>query len=404
MADRHEKSGRKPARVSLLGRFSVRTDLGVFDDSDNRSQKLWSVLVYLLIHRDRPVPREELVETFWKDERSANPGNALKTLLFRIREALEPVFGSDVDPFLARRGSYQWNPEIPCQVDVEELEELCRKAGAKGMKTGDRMELYRQAMELYAGDLLPRLKRRDWAVPLSDKYHRIYLGASAEYAALLDGAGRYEQMEEICRAAAGVDPLDEKAAMLLVRAMLRQGKNLEALEYYGNCTDLRYRELGEGPSAEMQDLYTEIMKVEKGLETDLGAIQRDLKETGGRPGAFYCEYGLFREIYRLEARRAGRSGGTVFIGLITLSYPDGATPDAKTLTPAMEKLKLAAENNLRRGDVVARYSVAQLVFLLPGANRETSCLALERVADAYRRQSRRNELKLTYRTRAVESD
>ena len=46
------------------------------------------------------------------------------------------------------------------------------------------------------------------------------------------------------------------------------------------------------PSEELRALYTEIMATEKTLETDLGAIMADLKETAARPGAFVCEYGF----------------------------------------------------------------------------------------------------------------
>lgn len=43
------------------------------------------------------------------------------------------------------------------------------------------------------------------------------------------------------------------------------------------------------------------MDTEEGLETNLEVIQSHLKETAARPGAFVCEYGFFREAYRLEA-------------------------------------------------------------------------------------------------------
>lgn len=392
------------AEVTLLGRFSIQSQRGVFDDSDNRSLKMWSILAYIIIHRNRPIPKEELLEIFWKGERSANPGNALKTILFRTREAMVAVFGDQVNPFVARRGSYQWNPELICRVDVEEFEALCHRADDESLPKDERLALYAQVLPRYKAGFLPQLRRRSWADKMSGRYHDCYLGGVARCADLLDKAGRHEEMEALCRSCVELDPLNEKSGILLVRALLCQGKNLEALEQYSRSTDLRYRELGDGPSPAMQALYTEIMRMERGLEMDLGAIQGDLRETEERPGTFYCEYGLFREIYRLEARRATRGGDEVFIGLITLTDLEGKTPNMKAVNAAMQKLRVAAEANLRRGDVMARYSVAQLVFLLPGADRETSYMALERVVTAYQRQSRRNALKLTCRTRAVEPE
>lgn len=390
------------AEVTMLGRFSIRWDGRVFDDQTNRSQKMWSVLTYLLVHRDRPIPREELIEIFWPDEHSSNPINALKTLLFRIRGVLEPVFGPERNPFLAKRGTYQWNPTIPCRVDVEEFEALCAEAKNKPLTEESRMAVYRRASALYRGDFLPKLSGHLWVMPLAARYHALYLEAVRGYATLLETARQYETMAAVCLTCTQLDPLDETGQLLYIRALLRQGKNAEALDQYGRCTDLLYRELGVRPSPELQELYTELMKMEQSLETDLGVIEQDLQETKTRDGAFYCEYGLFRELYRLEARRATRNSGETFIGLMTISLPNGACPERKLLAAAMEQLLGAAVTNLRSGDAVARYSGAQLVFLLPGVDRQSSVEALNRVAEAFSRQHRRNMLKLTCRTRAVE--
>ena len=113
------------------------------------------------------------------------------------------------------------------------------------------------------------------------------------------------------------------------------------------------------PSQDLRELYNEIMSVEKSLETDLETIQDDLREAAARPGAFVCEYGFFREAYRLEARRAARSGTSVHIALITVSLPDGGVPPLSVLATTMDQLQEVLTGSLRRGDVVSKYSGAQ---------------------------------------------
>ena len=394
-----------PARkvsITLLGGFTMNVDEEILTDEVNRSQKIWNVLSYLIVHRDRNVPQSEFIEQFWPDENSSNPVNALKTLLYRVRAMLEPLFGADIDPILSQRGSYSWNRAIECSVDADEFERLCQKAAEARLSDEKRMELYRRADALYRGDFLPKLSNELWTIPITARYHNLYLKSVKEFAALLEKHEAFEEMAAVCMRASLIDQLDEEIHILIVRALLRQGKDAAALAHYESATDLLYRNLGVRPSQELRALYTEIMAVEKGLETDLEVIQGDLREAAARPGAFVCEYGFFKEAYRLEARRAARSGQSVHVGLITVSLPDGGVPALNVLGATMDQLLQVMVGNLRRGDVVSKYSGAQFVVMLPAANFEDSTMVMERIVSAFYRQHRRNFLKLSSRLRALD--
>ena len=394
-----------PARkvsITLLGGFTMNVDEEILTDEVNRSQKIWNVLSYLIVHRDRNVPQSEFIEQFWPDENSSNPVNALKTLLYRVRAMLEPLFGADIDPILSQRGSYSWNRAIECSVDADEFERLCQKAAEARLSDEKRMDLYRRADALYRGDFLPKLSNELWTIPITARYHNLYLKSVKEFASLLEKHEAFEEMAAVCMRASLIDQLDEEIHILIVRALLRQGKDAAALAHYESATDLLYRNLGVRPSQELRALYTEIMAVEKGLETDLEVIQGDLREAAARPGAFVCEYGFFKEAYRLEARRAARSGQSVHVGLITVSLPDGGVPALNVLGATMDQLLQVMVGNLRRGDVVSKYSGAQFVVMLPAANFEDSTMVMERIVSAFYRQHRRNFLKLSYRLRALD--
>ena len=391
----------KTVSVSLLGGFQIRVDGRVLTDDINRSQKIWNVLSYLVVHRDRNIPQSEFIELFWPGENSSNPVNALKTLLYRIRSMLEPLFDDGVDPIVSQRGSYSWNRSVACEMDTDLFESLCQQAADVSRSPEERMELCREAYRLYQGDFLPKLSSELWVIPLATHYHNMYLAMVKSLAALLEQSEAYGEMTEVCTRANALDPLDEELHILIVRSLLRQGKDAAALAHYESATDLLYRNLGVRPSAELRALYNEIMDIEKGLETDLEVIQGDLRETARRPGAFVCEYGFFREAYRLEARRAERSGTSVHVALITVSLPDGGVPALKVLSTTMDQLKEVLVGSLRRGDVVSKYSGAQYVIMLPAANFEDSTMVLERVVSSFYRQHRRNFLKLSYKIRAL---
>lgn len=67
----------------------------------------------------------------------------------------------------------------------------------------------------------------------------------------------------------------------------------------------------------------------------------------------------------------------------------------------MDQLLEVLVHNLRRGDVVSKYSGAQYVVMLPAANFEDSTMVVERIVNAFYRQHRRNFLKITYRIREL---
>ena len=390
--------------VRFLGGFGFEMDGTELTDETNRAHRIWNVLSYLIIHRDRMIPQSEFIDVFWPHDESSNPNNALKTLLYRIRSLVDDVFGPVPELILSQRGSYSWNRDVVCQVDTDRFEALCRKAENPFLAGSERIVLYREAISLYKGDFLPRLSGELWVIPISTRYHEMYLSAVKNMARLLDEAGEYEEMANVCTRAIDIDKLDEDIHVLLIRALLHQGKNAVALSYYGQATELLYRNLGVKPSKELRALYTAIMKVEQGLETDLEVIQKELRETAMRPGAFICEYGFFREIYRLEARRAKRNGMCVHVALITVSLPDGGTPSFKVLNATMDQLLRELLDGLRRGDVVSRYSGAQYVVLLPYANYEDSNMVMERIINTFYRQNRLNVLKLTGKVRELEMD
>ena len=390
--------------VSMLGRFEMSVGDVKIDDEINRSRKMWNLLAYILMHRDKIIPQQEFIEVLWPEEDSARPGNALKTLLYRIRMLLEPLskaYGGE-ELIVSQRGAYGWNREVPVQLDAERFEELCIRADAGDLSDEVRMELLRDAIGLYQGDLLPRLSFELWVVALSMHYHTLYLNAVKTLSRLLAENGRYAEMVTVLTDAIELDPLDEQLHANLVLALIRQGKDAAALAHYESATDLLYRNLGVRPSEELRALYQEIMKTQKNLELDLGVIQEHLREAEAIPGAFVCEYGFFKEAYRLEARRAARYGMAVFIGLITVSTPAGEVPELGLLNATMDLLLEVIKTSLRRGDVVSRYSGAQFVIMLPALTYEDGETVMQRIVSNFYRKHKRYLLKLHYKLQQLD--
>lgn len=387
--------------VTMLGSFSVCRGEERISDENSHSRKLFGVLGYLILNRGRRVTQSELIDLLWDDDGDANPVNALKTLLYRIRQMLLPLFPEGVAPILSNRGGYIWNAQVECRIDINCFETLCAKCTDTGLEADVRLHSGKEALDLYRGEFMAKMGRQLWVVPIGVHLHNLYLETVLTCAGLMEMQQEYAGMEALAARAIQVDPLDERVCCALLRALIRQGKDTAALSQYENTTELLYRSLGVRPSEELQAVYREIMASQHALETDLEVIQQQLQETARREGAFVCEYGFFREIYRLESRRSVRNGSCIHVALITVTNTDGSMPPLEALNGTMERLQTALIENLRRGDVVARYSVAQYVILLSGTNFEDSIMVMGRVFSYFRTRYRTIRLKLSYKVREL---
>lgn len=389
--------------VTMLGNFQLLAGGVSVGDDAGRSQKIWNLLAYLLIHRERSVPQQELIDVLWPDESSQNPGNALKTLLYRARAMLAPLLGADAQLILSRRGAYSWNNSYQCIVDAEEFAALIRQASDPSLSLASRKDLYRQALFVYKQDFLVKLSNQLWIIPIASYYHSLYVGTACDYAQLLLDDGSYAELAELAAAAIRIEPYHERLHALLIKSLLQQGNHIAALSHYETASELLYRNLGVRPSEELRELYRQIMREQKDIELDLDVILCELQETAARPGAFVCEYGFFREAYRIEARRTARQGSCTHVALLTVSLADDKTPELYLLNETMEQLLLLLRQSLRSGDIIARYSAAQYVLMLPWANYEDGAVIIERIIRAFYRNYRNNQLKLSYKLKPLDT-
>lgn len=399
-----EVSGNKVLRISMLGRIELRVGDICIDDSINRSRKMWNMLAFIVNHRDRPISQQEFIDNLWGDEDNQNPINALKTLLYRIRILIAPLEQEYGEEFiLSQRGSYSWNSSVRCEVDTEIFEQLCRSVNSDSLSDMGRTEIYEKIQDLYKGDFLPKLGMEFWVLPLCTHYHALYLSMAKRYAKLLERGSQHERMGEVCSKALAIDNFDEELHCLKIISLIRQGKDTDALAHYETATDQLYRNLGVRPSDAMRSLYTEIMDAQHTMETDLTVIQNQLKENNERPGAFVCEYGFFKLAYRLESRRALRSGLSVFLGLVTVSTDSDEQPKLSALNDVMDKLLEMLRDGLRKGDIISRYSSAQYVIMLPALTFEDGDRVLNRVVGSFYRMGRRYQgFKLHYKLQQLE--
>lgn len=382
-------------QVQMFGEFKMTIGDKVLSDSDNHSQQMWNLLEYLIAYRNETISSQNLIEALWTEDKSNNPANALKNLVYRIRNMFTKSgipFGRDLICY--SQNTYSWNNQFVCELDTEKFQTLCMQASSLQLHADIRMELYLRAFALYQGDFLPGSSYRAWAVPFINTYRSLYFKSLYEAAELLTIYQRYEDLETICRKAVEIDRFEERAHQYLIESLVKQGKQSQALAHYNALTDLFYRELGVSVSQQVRSLYREIVKTINSVETDLSVIKEDLSEHEKAQGAFFCEYEIFKCMYRVEARTASRAGQSIFIALLTLTDHKDEIPEAAALSKAMDQLLQSACQSLRKGDIVSRFSATQYVLMLPTLTYENCQRVLSRIVKRFKLHCRSKEIKL----------
>ena len=85
-------------RATMLGRFALQ-QTGMKEPQmvslAGRSGRLWTLVAYLILHRDRGIPAQELIDLLWPDGSGSNPASTLQNNASRARNAMATLGFSD---------------------------------------------------------------------------------------------------------------------------------------------------------------------------------------------------------------------------------------------------------------------------------------------------------------------
>ena len=386
--------------VRTLGGFSITVDGKEINDNSNQSKKPWSLLEYLVVFQKKDISVNELIETIWPDDPGANPGGALKTLMFRSRKLLDPLGIPPQRLLVQQRGSYAWTQDINTVMDIDQFESVCNQVLSSGGAVKDPDQLLAMCMkglDLYKGDFLPKSEYESWVIPISAYYHSLYQKVVCRTATYLTGEKRYEETVDLCRRAADIDPYDEHFYYHLIYASFLEGRQEEALKLYNETTEMFYRDKLITPSESFKELYRVISSRERPALAQLDQIQRELGEAiSGQDGAYLCEYAVFKRLFQIEQRGVERSGDSIYLCLLTVSDRQGRMLRPEIQSRAMERLKQSVKCSLRSSDAFSRYSVSQYIILLPTTTYENGERVVRRILGNFNRNYVRKDVAINY--------
>ncbi|HYB85330.1 MAG TPA: BTAD domain-containing putative transcriptional regulator [Streptosporangiaceae bacterium] len=235
-----------PLELSVAGRRVLRWN----------SQKAKAVLQYLLIHADRPVRRDVLMQLQWPDHTRSSARNNLNVALYSLRNTLDGP-GQDVQPIVYQDGCYSLNPELTWSIDRNEF--LSALHRAKSADRADRpqqaIDAYENAVRLYRGPLFEDDPVGDWFLPEQRHLEEQYLQALEHLATVYFELGQLAEAVRFGQLAVGTDPCCEPVHRLLMRCFDSQQQRQLVSRQYRSCVAALRDELGVPPGEETVQLF-----------------------------------------------------------------------------------------------------------------------------------------------------
>ena len=350
-------------RFQLMGYFNITVDGKLYDSLACKSRRGVQLIKYLILQRGKSVSVPRLIRDLFASGHYDNPENALKTLISRTRKLLNEVHLGLGDCIASVSNGYCWLSLPGVKVDVLEIMDILDALHANPSYE-IRAALTEQLLDLYKGEL-------------EDEYwlHREYLEAAYDFVAQLKANEAYNKIIEVCKRALAIDDADEQLHIFMMEAMASLDYTDEALSEYQRVAKKSRAYFDADLSDDMKSCYRTLVEESKTLKFNVDMIHNELtNEDQMMRGPYFCDYRAFKEIYNIQMRNLERLGSTMFLGVIMLISPNTVKRES-----GMAGLIEILRNNLRRGDIVTRFSENIVAMLLPIVNYSTGSVVMERI-------------------------
>src|ERR1043166_374998 len=241
-------------RIHLFGKFSVESDGEPLKGPS--SPKVQELLCYLLIHRNRPRPREALAALLWGDISTDKSKKYLRQALWHLQTALRP-YGDQL--LQVEENWVQLNTGSEIWLDVAVLEDafalLKDKPGWE--MNAEEKDVAQAAAQLYRGELLEG-SYQDWCLFERERLQNMYLAMLYKLMSYCEAANEYEAGQLYGLRILYYDRASERTHRRLMQLQYMAGDRTAALRQYERCVVALDQDLGVKPDNRTVTLYQKI--------------------------------------------------------------------------------------------------------------------------------------------------
>lgn len=364
--------------IKMLGDFEIRVEGRPVLAALGQSRKATALVQYLVLQRGARVPHKTLTDALWRGERCANPDMALRAILHRFRGMVAQEGIPELENcIVTSRGCYQWNPALPCEVDVFTLQDLAAEARQE-TDPARKLALDEQIAALYPGRLLPASTGEPWVESWAVRLHTLYRTAMIHLLEHYKKEGDGERLIALCEGALEKNPRAERIYLELIMELEALGRYEEARQIarQGRDAGCLHQTVETGRVA---PLWRQARQADRKLDAEMDKLLAAL------PGEEadelqICSFETLGRIYRMQRGMQNRYSLPVFLVLLSVvPVKTGGEAEQETMMQGLEGLLRA---RLRGCDVAARYTPTQYVLLLCGTPGE-DIPVLEGIKEAF---------------------
>jgi DNA-binding SARP family transcriptional activator/uncharacterized protein HemY len=289
-------------RFGLLGPLEIHDGHGRLVRLGAPKQR--TLVTVLLLHANRPVPIDYLVEALWPQRPPRRAVGALRTYVSALRQSVGLGDHAGASRITMAAGAYQLT--LPGDdLDLKVFERHAAEA-AQAMADG-KLELaaerFQDAVRLWRGRPLQDVSVPavlDGELAALEERRLVVLESWAEARLAL---GRHAELLPELRHLALLEPLRERLWAQLMLALYRSGRQAEALDAYHELRSTLIEELGIEPSPPLQQLQQQILSADPALHP---AGRRPATATGAHTTAMAPTAQIPRQLPPTVATFTGR--------------------------------------------------------------------------------------------------
>ncbi|WP_354645352.1 AfsR/SARP family transcriptional regulator [Kitasatospora camelliae] len=255
-------------------RFGVLGSLEVFDGDHPvvvERPRRRAALAFLLLHANRPVTTEQLVDALWEADPPHSARGQVHTAVSELRKVLGPGEGG---PLTSRNGNYRLSV-ADCALDLATFRtrvgEARRLAGSGDARGAARS--VRRGLDLWRGAALVDITA-PFAAPVRAQLEEQRFAAHELLADIELGAGRHRELVPGLTALLTDHPVREGIAERLMVALYRSGRQTDALAVARSLRALLVEEFGLDPGRSLVELEQAVLRGDPALAAPGGPVVR----------------------------------------------------------------------------------------------------------------------------------
>lgn len=239
-----------PLRLVTLGTFQVWQGQRQVNPRALCKRRARALFALLLIAPSHTLSFDQVVDALWRDKAPGAAQALFHQATSALRRALEPELPDKFPSRYVQVEEGQITLHLPAgsMIDFQVFEAHCRA------------EEWEAALALYHGDLFPDDRYAEWATAPREHLKRLYLRALLITAHRQMKAGHAREALDMCHHILEMDPWQEDAVLLGMRACLAFNNRAGALRLYCELERTLREELNTAPQAALQELYESLIK------------------------------------------------------------------------------------------------------------------------------------------------